>query len=94
MTFKRRLSISGNPELPDIRGRVLRFVDRALATDHRIDRLFWLLTVAEEINGHAKDAPAALLDAAARRIHTTHRVSYRERQQAMLTLVAQVVPLS
>jgi hypothetical protein len=81
-------------ELPDIRGRVLRFVDRALNADRRIDRLFWLLTVADEINRQAKDVHAPLLDAAARRIHATHRVMYRERQEAMLTIVAHVVPLS
>jgi hypothetical protein len=81
-------------ELPDIRGRVLRFVDLALDADRRIDRLFWLLTVADEINRDAKDVHAPLLDAAARRIHTTHRVSYHERQQAVLSIVAQVVPLS
>jgi hypothetical protein len=81
-------------ELPDIRGRVLHFVDRALAADRRIDRNFWLLAVADDINRHAKDAPAALLDAAARRVHATHRVTYRERQDAVLTIVAHVVPLS
>ena len=38
--------------------------------------------------------PAPLVDAAARRLHATHRVSYRERQEAVRTIVANVVPLS
>ncbi len=80
--------------MPDVRERVLRFVDLTLAADRRIDRLFWLLAVADEISRHAKDAPAPLVDAAARRVHATHRLSYRERQEAVRTVVANVVPLS
>ena len=38
---------------PDLRDRVLRFADLALATDRRVDRLFWLLAVADDINTHA-----------------------------------------
>jgi hypothetical protein len=78
----------------DVRERVLRFVDFALAADRRIDRLFWLLAVADEILSHAKDAPAPLIDAAARRVHAMHRVPYPERQAAVRTIVAHVVPLS
>jgi hypothetical protein len=79
---------------PNVRERVLRFVDLALAADRRIDRLFWLLAVADEIICHAKGAPAPLVDAAARRVYTTHRVPYRERQEAVRTIIAHVVPLS
>jgi hypothetical protein len=43
---------------------------------------------------HAKDAPAPLVVAAARRIHATHRMPNRERQEAVRTIVAHVVPLS
>ena len=78
----------------DVRERVLRFVDLALDADRCLDRLFWLLAVADEINSHAKNIPAPLVDAAARRIHTTHRVPYRERQHAVRTIVAQLVPLT
>jgi hypothetical protein len=49
---------AASAELPDVRGRVLRFVDLALAADRRIDRLFWLLAVADEINSHAKNTRA------------------------------------
>jgi hypothetical protein len=78
----------------DVRERVLRFVDLALAADRCLDRLFWLLAVADEINSHANDTTATLVDAAARRIHTTHRLPYRERQHAVRTIVAQLVPLT
>jgi hypothetical protein len=78
----------------DLRQRVLGFVDLALAADRRLDRLFWLLAVADEINTHAKSAPAPLVDAVARRIHATHRVAYRERQEAVRIIVDNVVPLS
>lgn len=78
----------------DVHEHVLRFVDHALAADRRIDRLFWLLAVADEISSHAKDSPAPLIHAAARRIHATRRVMYRERQNAVCTIIAHVVPLS
>jgi hypothetical protein len=77
----------------EVRERVLRFVDLALAADRRIDRLFWLLTVADEIDAHAKADPATLITAAARRIHGTHRLPFRERQEAARVVVANVVPL-
>lgn len=80
--------------VPDPRARVLRFVDLALAVDRRVDRLFWLLTVADEINTHAESDPAALVAAAARRVHCTHHVTYRERQDAVRVVVAHVVPLN
>jgi hypothetical protein len=77
----------------DPRARVRSFVDLALAADRLVDRLFWLLTVADEITAHAKGDPAPLVTAAARRIHGTHRVPYRERQDAVRVIVANVVPL-
>jgi hypothetical protein len=79
---------------PNLRERVLRFVDLALAAERRIDRLFWLLAVADEINTHAKSDPAPLVATAARRVHTTHRVTSRERQDAVRIVVAHVVPLN
>jgi hypothetical protein len=79
--------------IPEVRERVLHFVDLALAADRRVDRLFWLLTVADEIDAHAKADPAPLLIAAARRMHCTHRLPYVERQEAARIVVANVVPL-
>src|SRR6185369_13646904 len=69
-------------ELHDVKERVRRFVDHALAASRRVDRLFWLLAVAEEINATATGAPTALVDVAARRIYATHRVPPRDRQEA------------
>ncbi len=79
---------------PDLRDRVLRFAALALATDRRVDRLFWLLAAADEITTHAGNDPTPLLDATARRIHATHRVPYRERLQAMRVIVESVVTLA
>jgi hypothetical protein len=78
---------------PDLRDRVLRFADLALATDRLVDRLFWLLAAADDITTHVGDNPAPLLDASARRIHATHRVPYRERLKAVRVIVESVVPL-
>ncbi len=79
---------------PDLRDRVLRFADLALATDHLVDRLFWLLAAADDITTHVGADPAPLLDASARRIHATHRVPYRERLEAVRVIVESVVPLA
>lgn len=78
---------------PDPKARVIHFAALALASARRVDRLFWLLAVSDEITTHATSDPAALLDAAARRVHSTHRVPYRERQEAVRVIVAHVVPL-
>jgi len=80
-------------DTPDLRERVLRFVDFALTAERRIDRFFWLLAIAEALNLETKGDPAPLLRAAARRIHATHRVRYRDRLDAVRFLVAKVVPL-
>jgi hypothetical protein len=78
----------------DLRDRVLRFADLALATDRLVDRLFWLLAAADDITTHVGADPAPLLDASARRIHATHRVPYRERLEAVRIIVEGVVPLA
>jgi hypothetical protein len=79
---------------PDPCDRVLRFADLALATDRLVDRLFWLLAAADEIITHVGEHPAPIIAAAARRIHATHRVTYRERLEAVSVIVANVVPLA
>jgi hypothetical protein len=76
----------------DGRELVLRFVDLALAAERRLDRLFWLLAASDLIRD-ANGAAALLVDAAARRIHGTHRVTYRERLDAVHFVIQQVVPL-
>ncbi len=80
-------------QVHDVSERVRRFADRALAALPRVDRLFWLLAVADEIKAGAAAAKAALVDVAARRIHATYRVPRRDRQEAVLVIVGQVVPL-
>jgi hypothetical protein len=80
-------------QVHDVSERVRRFADRALAALPRVDRLFWLLAVADEIKAAAAAAKAALVDVAARRIHATYRVPRRDRQEAVLVIVGQVVPL-
>jgi hypothetical protein len=79
---------------PDLRERVLSFADLALAAERGIDRSFWLLAVADEINAHAGGDAVQLAGAVARRILTTHRVSYRERCAAVRVIACKVVPLS
>ena len=81
-------------DVPELRDRVLRFTDLALTAQRGVDRLFWLIAVAEEILIHASAEPAPLVAAAARRIYATHRVPYRERQEAVRTIIARVVPLA
>jgi hypothetical protein len=77
----------------DLRARVVGFVDRALAAERRIDRHFWLLAVAEDIN-RAKIDAAPLVGALARRIHATHRVPYKERAEAVSIILENITPLT
>jgi hypothetical protein len=81
-------------QLPNLRDRVLHYVDLALAAVRGIDRTFWLLAAAEEINANTAGAPAPLVAALVRRIHATHRVPRCERVDAVRVIVAKVVPLS
>jgi len=80
-------------DTPDLRARVLRFVDLALAANRCIDRLFWLLATADAIHLETHGDPAPLVHAAARHIHATHRVTYRERLDAARFLIAKIAPL-
>lgn len=84
---------SARRSMPDLRERILGFADLALAAERRIDRLFWLLAVAEDIT-RAKTDPAPLVGALARRIHATHRVPHRERIEAVSIILDNVTPLT
>jgi hypothetical protein len=77
----------------DLRQRVLFFVDLALDAERGIDRTFWLHATAAEITAHVGGDSAALVNAVARRIHATHRLSYRERCDAVRVIVGKVLPL-
>jgi hypothetical protein len=81
-------------DTPDLRARVLRFVDLALAADRGIDRSFWLLASTEEINTLDLADRAPLFASVARRIHTTHRVPYRERLDAVSAIAVKIAPLA
>jgi hypothetical protein len=89
-----RLRDAARLDVPGLRDRVLHFTDLALTAARGVDRLFWLRAVAEEIVLHASAEPAPLVRDAARRIHAAHRVPYRERQEAVRTITARVVPLT
>jgi len=69
-------------------------VDRALATDRRIDRLFWLQAAADAVNAQPLGRHHDLFRIAARRIHATHRVPHRERLAATRYLAAKLLPLA
>lgn len=78
---------------PDLQGRVLQFIDLALAAERGVDRSFWLLAAADEINTLGGADPAPLAAVVARRVHATHRVTYRERLDAVRVLFGKVTPL-
>lgn len=73
--------------------RILAFVDLAMATDRLLDRAFWLRAVADVIEAAPTAARDALHRLAARRIHATHRVHWRERQAADRRLVEHLLPI-
>jgi hypothetical protein len=71
-------------------------IHRALGTDRKLDRLFWLGALAGEMQRRALASRHrdALFSAAARVINTTFRVPPRERQDALLFLADRLVPLN
>jgi len=84
-----RLADGQDPEL-----LVKAYVDRALATSRRGDRLFWLTAVADLLNAEPEPRLAEpLFRLAARRISATHAVELRDRQAAIRFLAANVVQI-
>jgi len=71
-------------------------VARALDTDRKLDRLFWLGALAGEVQGRALAGRQRddLFGVAARVINTSFRVPPRERQDAMLFLADRLMPLN
>jgi hypothetical protein len=67
---------------------------RALETDLRLDRLFWLRETALVIASAPRSQQPDLLHEAALRIHATHRIPHRERLNAFRYLADRAVPLS
>jgi hypothetical protein len=82
-----------NAVLGDIPGQIAAFIDHALATDRLLDRSFWLRAVADAVLAASPGERQGLFRLAARRIHATHRVHWRERQAAVRRLAAWILPL-
>ena len=73
---------------------VKSYIDRALATSRRGDRLFWLTAVADVLNAEPEPYLAEpLFRLAARRISGTHAVDQRDRLAAIRFLAAHVVQI-
>jgi hypothetical protein len=69
-------------------------LDRAMTTERRLDRLFWLTLASELIRDQHPEDHADLVRTASRRIHATFAVPYRDRLDAVRFLAEQVVPLA
>ena len=73
---------------------VKTYVDRALATSRRGDRLFWLTAVADVLKAEPEPRLAEpLFRLAARRISATHAVDQRDRLAAIRFLATNVVQI-
>jgi hypothetical protein len=77
----------------DVPHQVASCIDHALATGRLLDRAFWLHAAADVILAAPTDARQGLHRLAARRIHATHRVHWRERQAAARRLAAFILPI-
>ena len=75
------------------RERLHALLQRALDTDRRIDRLFWLQTAADHLRAQRDEQRAGLWSAAYRRIHSTFRIPYADRADAVHYLATKVLPL-
>jgi hypothetical protein len=69
-------------------------VDHALAIQSPLELAFWIDALADLIRAWPEQEHAALLHAAARRIHTTFAVSVHERHDAVRVVTARLVPLA
>lgn len=80
----------------DPRELIADCVAHALGTARKLDRLFWLRALAEEIQATATESShrQSLFRVAAREINTTFRVPPRERQEAVCFLADRLVPLA
>ena len=75
------------------RERLKALLQRALDTDRRIDRLFWLQAVADHLRAQPDEQRSALWRAAYRRIFSSFRIPYADRAAAVHYLATKVVPL-
>jgi len=75
------------------RERLKALLQRALDTDRRIDRLFWLQDAADHLRAQPDEQRSGLWRAAYRRIHSTFRIPYADRAAAVHYLATKVVQL-
>ena len=81
-------------QAPHEPGELMRaLLDKALDTDRRLDRLFWLQAVADHLHAQPATQRDALWRTAYRRIHSTFRLPYADRLAAVHFLANKVVPL-
>jgi hypothetical protein len=80
-------------DAPDAEDLVKSTVDKALAAERRIDRLFWLQVTADTIRTQQPSTHQHMLRVAARRIHSTYKIAKNERLRATRFLFAKVVPI-
>jgi hypothetical protein len=71
-----------------------QLLNRALETDLRLDRLFWLREAARVIASAPRTERPDLLHTAALRIHATQRIPHRDRVATFRYLADQAVPLA
>lgn len=73
--------------------RVVSYVDHAMKAKRRLDRFFWLDSVADAILDHDSTEHEPMFMLAARRIHSTFAVPHRDRLAATRFLAAQLRPI-
>ena len=82
--------IRNNPAVDD---QLKAFAERACEIDAVLDRRFWLLVIVDTIRAQPPTTHSALVQLVSRRIHGTYRIKGHERRDAVLFVVARVVPL-
>ncbi len=82
-------------ETADPCDRVRTFLDNALGTDRHIDRIFWIEATANVVANHtgSESERHDLFRFAARRIHATYRIPYKDRLSLTRRLAQQTVPI-
>ncbi len=72
---------------------IKRLVSLAMDTRLRIDRLFWIESIADVIVTGPAQERADLFRSAARRINAAFKVSHRDRLDAVRALASKIIPL-
>lgn len=89
LTAERNAIDSTDPE-----ARLVGCVDRALASERKLQQYFWLHTVTQLVLEHPPTGRRAVFERVARRIHTNYRVPYQRRLDAMRVIADKVLPLA